>query len=173
MESSTLQQRLLWALPLFCAVFGIDQLSKYWAVQHLAGHEPRLYLGVLKLTYAENRGAWGSLGANWNEQVRWFVLVLLPCLLLLGLGLYMLSRQLGRYEISAYTLILAGGLGNQIDRIRLNHVVDFLYIGYGPVGTNIFNIADAVLLTGIGMLLWASRATSSESAGTNECSNNL
>lgn len=177
MESSTFRQRLGWFAPLFIVIFTADQLSKAWAVKNLAGRPARLFLnGIFKLTYAENRGAWGSMGANWNEHLRWFVLVLLPCLLLLGLAVYMLSRELSRYEVSAYTLVLAGGLGNQLDRIRLDYVVDFLYLGYGRIGTNIFNIADMVLLSGIFMLIFRrdpspdespTEASFSEEAGTN------
>ena len=59
-----------------------------------------------------------------------------------------------------YVGIISGGVGNLIDRFRLDHVVDFLYLGYGPVGTNIFNIADMGILFGFILVLFRSWALS-------------
>ena len=51
------------------------------------------------------------------------------------------------------TAVRPSPAGNLMDRFRLGYVQDFLYIGYGPIGTNIFNIADAVVMAGLGILL--------------------
>jgi signal peptidase II len=156
MESTPLK-RLMWCLPWITVLLGLDQASKVWARTTLAGTPPREYWGVLRLTYAENPGAWGSFGAVWSPMMRSVVLAWLPALLLLGLFLYMLSdSRLGRLELVCLSGVVAGGIGNLIDRFRFGHVIDFLYLGYGPIGTNIFNIADMVLLAGIIVLFFKS-----------------
>ena len=68
--------------------------------------------------------------------------------------IYIIRNQLiPRFELIALALIVGGGLGNMIDRFLFGYVVDFLYIGYGPVGTNIFNIADVLIVIGGCMLI--------------------
>lgn len=142
---------------LFAFVLALDQLTKLWAIHYQAGKPPRWYFGVLQLTYAENSGGWGSLGAGWSDQVRWLALLVVPGLVLLFLAVYALrEKELDWIQASGYAIVISGGLGNLIDRYRYQHVVDFLYIGYGPVGTNIFNVADMAVLLGIFLLLYGS-----------------
>lgn len=132
-------------------LLGLDQLSKVWAHQSLAGRPPFWVAGVLQFTYCENRGGWGSLGAGWNDLVRSFALLWMPGLILLGVLLYVVRSRhlLPGWQSLALTMVAAGGLGNLLDRQRLGHVVDFLYLGVGPIGTNIFNIADMAVLFGV------------------------
>jgi signal peptidase II len=49
--------------------------------------------------------------------------------------------------------ILAGGLGNLTDRVRLGYVVDFVSIGIGDLRWPAFNVADPSLVLGIGLLV--------------------
>jgi signal peptidase II len=150
----TLTRRLAIMLPVVLLFLGLDQWSKSWAVATLEGHPPRTYGTILTLVYAENRGAWGSLGAAWPDSVRWLVLGLLPAVVLLGLAVYALREvEITGWEVAACGLVVAGGVGNLIDRFTLGYVQDFLYLGYGPIGTNIFNVADAVVMLGLGILL--------------------
>lgn len=134
----------------------MDQGSKFWAVQHRLGKPPTTYLGIFQLTYAENHGGWGSLGAQWNDSVRIFALQILPGILLLAMALYAFRYAMPAAKSYGMVVLVAGGVGNLIDRARFGHVIDFMYIGYGPVGTNIFNIADMAILAGVGLLLYGS-----------------
>jgi signal peptidase II len=60
-------------------------------------------------------------------------------------------------QFVALGLLLAGGVGNLIDRINQNgHVTDFLNVGIGPVRTGIFNVADMAIMAGAGLLFWLS-----------------
>lgn len=159
-----LARRLAILLPVVLLLLGLDQWSKGWAVANLEGHPPRTYLAIFTLVYAENKGAWGSMGAGWGDMTRWLVLGLLPALVLIGLAVYALKdSEITGWEVTACGLVVAGGTGNLIDRFTLGYVQDFLYVGYGRLGTNIFNIADAVVMMGLGILLWknlqAHRAT--------------
>lgn len=152
--SLSLGRRLAIMVPVALLLLAADQYSKMWAVEHLKGHPATTYWAIFVLTYAENKGAWGSLGAGWGDVTRWVALGVLPALVLLGLVWYALREPLvSAWEIVACGLVVAGGAGNLMDRFRLGYVQDFLYIGYGPVGTNIFNIADAVVMAGLGILL--------------------
>lgn len=149
-----LTRRLALLLPISLFFLVFDQWSKGWAVEHLAGHPPRSYASIFVLTYAENMGAWGGLGSGWSDPVRVLVLGVLPGLVLLGLVIYALrDPEITSWDVVACALVVAGGVGNLIDRFRLGYVQDFLYVGYGAIGTNIFNVADAVVMTGLGILL--------------------
>ncbi len=150
-----LARRLAIMVPVALTFLAFDQWSKAWATVAVQGHPPRTYGGIFTLVYAENMGAWGSLGAGWDPNTRWFVLGVFPALVLAGLTFYALKEKtISSWEVLACGLVVAGGTGNLIDRFRLGYVQDFLYVGYGPIGTNIFNVADAVVMAGLGILLW-------------------
>lgn len=154
----TKQSRPIILTGLFIFILALDQLSKIWATMTFGDGQPaRWYFGVLKLTYAVNPGGWGSLGANWSPGVRTFALLVVPAIVLLFLAIYALrEKEMDWIQSAGYVIVVSGGLGNLIDRYRFQHVVDFLYIGYGPVGTNIFNVADMAVLLGIGFLIYGS-----------------
>jgi signal peptidase II len=87
-----------------------------------------------------------------------------------GVIIYLLTAPgLLRTEIVAGSLIVAGGLGNLIDRItRGGRVSDFLNLGIGPVRTGVFNLADLVLMIGAGLwLLVVIREMRAPSEGAN------
>lgn len=151
-----LKKRLLFFIPTFAILIFLDQVTKIWAIETLKGEFPRTYLfGMAQLTYAENNGAWGNLGGDWQEPFRTLFLIVLPVAVLLAFGLFsLLSKKITKLEFWAYLLIAAGGTGNLVDRIRFNYVVDFLYLGIRrPFETNIFNIADVVIMTGFGIMV--------------------
>lgn len=138
-------------------LLSLDQLSKLWAIASLQGHPPTVYLKILTLTYAENTGGWGSLGADWPPFARRMMLIAAPAIVLVWMGYYLAkNEEFDWTKWSGYVCVIAGGVGNLIDRFRLDHVVDFLYIGYGPIGTNIFNIADMAILAGFSLVLYGS-----------------
>lgn len=135
----------------------LDQWSKFWAAHYLKFEAPHTFLGgTVKFIYAENRGAWGSLGSNWPEAIRWPFLMVLPLVILLSLAVYILLYRLGhKAEVVGLCLIVAGGLGNLIDRFRFNYVIDMFWMGFPQTiwQTNIFNVADMVIMAGFGLLL--------------------
>lgn len=144
----------------FCSVqlvfILLDQWSKSWAVEALKGSFPRHYFfGLFQLTYAENTGAWGNLGGDWGEPYRSIFLIYLPVLVLfLFAGFSLVSKKISNIEFWAYAFIVSGGAGNLIDRIRFGYVVDFMYAGIKrPFETNIFNVADVVIMIGFGLIV--------------------
>lgn len=152
------RRRLVFLGTIAFIIFVSDQLSKWWAVVVLKGQEDIVFLGgAIRFLYAENTGAWGSLGQDWPEPVKLVVMTMLPLGVLAWIAVRMVrDHGLPRLEALAYALIIAGGVGNIADRIRLGYVVDFLWMGVGPLTTNIFNIADASIVAA--MLLLVSEA---------------
>jgi len=148
-------RRALAIVAMATACIGCDQETKRLAVESLRDARPiDLLFGTIRLLYAENTGAWGSLGAGWFPALKSIVFILLPCLALLALLIHTLRTTDRRFTTTlACALLIGGGLGNIIDRIRSGYVVDFIYMGIGPIGTNIFNIADVAVVAGVLLLL--------------------
>ncbi len=146
--------RLFLVLSILFAVISVDQTTKRIAELEIKHNAMTLLAGTVRLEYAENRGAFGSLGANWPTSLRFFVFMLLPLLVLGGIAAYVLRNDtLHLLEVASFALILGGGLGNLIDRFLLGYVVDFMWCGVGGIGTNIFNVADMGIMSGmIGLL---------------------
>lgn len=116
-----------------------DQFTKYIAVLKLK-NQPAFSIidGVLEFNYLENRGA--AFGMLQNQKI-FFVFV---ALIFLGVIAYVLIKV--PYEkkyrrLHVLLILIAGGaIGNLIDRLRLDYVVDFIYIVL--INFPIFNVAD-------------------------------
>ena len=138
----------MWYIALFLVFLAADQAVKLWVVQHLALYESAPLLpGFLELRYIQNTGGGWSILSDYT-----WLLSILTALIMLVL-LYLLLRRIVRHPLgrTACVLLLAGGCGNLIDRLRLGYVVDmfnFQFISY-PV----FNVADIAVV--IGMILAA------------------
>lgn len=127
-----------------------DQLVKLWATELSGQPSVTVIPGLLQLTYTQNYGAAFSL--FWGK--RW-PLIALTGLLLGGLLVYLLSGKCtDRVMRAGLTLIIAGGLGNLIDRVRLGYVVDYLDVS--PLFRYpIFNLADCLVFVGaVGIALY-------------------
>lgn len=131
-------------LILLVAVIGSDQLLKYWTVSHLAlGQVKPLVPHFMSLTYLQNNGAaWNILAGR-----QAFFLILTP--LVMAILAYLLYRAPRKQYFYAFglTLMLAGALGNFIDRLCLGYVVDMLQLTW--FNFPIFNLADTALTIGI------------------------
>lgn len=149
------------ALILFILSLSIscDQATKHLAGAVLQDSPGHSWLGgVFRLQYAENPGAFLSLGATLPEGARYWVFTIGVGLLLLGiLAFALFNRELDPLQASGYALIVGGGASNWVDRVTHNGtVVDFMNIGFRSLRTGIFNVADVVILLGIALLLFAS-----------------
>ena len=117
----------------------LDQMTKYLAVVYLKGQEAiSLIPGVLELRYLENRGA--AFGILQGGKV--IFLIITPIVLLVAAYVLVRMPDGGKYGILHFLLdcIIIGAVGNLIDRIRLDYVVDFIYIRL--IDFPIFNVAD-------------------------------
>lgn len=157
-------------LGLVLGVVGCDQGTKRLAQASLQDAAPVSLLdGIVRLTYAENTGAWGSLGASWPEPLKLAVLVVAPLLVLIGVLVHALRRPgLQARSVAGMALLVGGGFGNLIDRVLEGYVIDFMWVGVGRLGTNIFNVADVALLAGVGLILLSRDVTAPRTAPRSE-----
>lgn len=122
-----------------------DQLSKLWIVHSFNPGESRaVWDNLLYLTYVQNQGAaFGILqGKSW--------LFLVGALLVIIVLVVINSRQRQPQSVQLVTGVIVGGaLGNLLDRVRFNYVVDFFDLGWWPV----FNIADMAIVVGAILLV--------------------
>ena len=136
-------------LAITAALVSLDQLTKWLAVVGLKGAGTLDVIpGVLGFTYVENGGAaFGILqGQRWLFLI--FTGVVMAAILLLLLFGKFRSYQM--FNISA-TLIVAGGLGNFIDRLIHGYVVDFIQVQFFEFP--VFNVADCFVVIGSLLLL--------------------
>ncbi|MEZ5445360.1 MAG: signal peptidase II [Gammaproteobacteria bacterium] len=142
---------------------GCDQVTKALAREHLAARAPiSVFHDVVRLQYAENRGAFLSAGAHLEETTRQRLLIGGPAALLTLVATYLLfAPRLSMPAIAGLGLVIAGGVGNLVDRVvNAGIVIDFLNVGIGPWRTGIFNLADLFLTTGVLVVLLADRRRS-------------
>ncbi len=157
-----LWKRAAIVLGIVVVCFALDQVTKAMAIASLKGYVGYSMLwDTVRIEYAENTGAWGSLGGTWPKAVRFWVLSVLPSLVLVGIAWFAIFKSgLSRLELAAYALIVGGGSGNLFDRFVHGYVVDFLWMGIGRIGTNVFNIADTIIMIAFGLILihaWRTR----------------
>ena len=117
----------------------VDQFTKYTAVLKLK-NQPAFNIidGVLEFNYLENRGA--AFGMLQNQK-SFFVFV---AVIFLGVIIYVLTKTPDdkKYTKLHFLLVMiaGGAIGNMIDRLKLDYVVDFIYIVL--INFPIFNVAD-------------------------------
>ena len=117
----------------------LDQYTKNLAVVHLKDKPAfPVISGVLELNYLENQGA--AFGMLQNQKA-FFIFVAFVILGVIGYVLYKIPDE-KKYRMLhvLLSLIAAGAIGNMIDRIRLDYVVDFIY--FVLINFPIFNVAD-------------------------------
>lgn len=143
------KQRIFSFIQLFVAVAlltGFDQLTKLLAVKNLKGKaDIPLIPDVLYFQYLENRGA--AFGIFQDRKI---FLVLLTCLILVGVCYVLWKIPADKKYIYLKLLcflITAGGIGNLIDRVRLDYVIDFIY--FAPIDFPVFNVADIYVSVGM------------------------
>lgn len=145
------------------AVILFDQITKQVVLRNLEflRDEHEVIRGFFKFVHWGNTGAAWSMWKDNNEALA--IISLLALLLLFIYREYFDARTLSGQ--TALGLIFGGITGNLIDRLFVGHVIDFLrfYLhqrgGASEIGFPAFNIADAAICTGVGLLFLLSRQT--------------
>jgi signal peptidase II len=149
-------RRIILLLLILISCVGCDQATKMIARQELASAPMQEYWnGFFRLVYAENPGAFLSMGADLHPELRFWVFTVFVALLLGGLAWFMLRyiQKTPTILVIAIALVVSGGLGNLIDRVIYDgHVVDFMQIGFYPLRTGVFNVADMAIMAGTGLI---------------------
>lgn len=131
-------------------LLGFDQLSKYLVVANLKGKDPlQIIPGVLQLRYHENDGAvWGIMSGKIG------FLVVLTLVIMTGMVFFYMKIPAERHYDALRVVLLfigAGAVGNFIDRILRNYVVDFIY--FELIDFPIFNVADMYITCSAALLI--------------------
>ncbi len=132
----------LWAVVLVL----VDQVVKLGIINNMKDKSITIIKGILSFTYCENKGVAFSLG---NGHVPLFIIVNL--LIICGLTVYFESHRdefKGIISKIFFTMVIAGGASNLIDRIVRGFVVDFIDVGE-LFSFAIFNVADIFIVVGI------------------------
>ena len=137
---------MLYALctALALALLGLDQWVKHYVTVHIPlGEAQPLLPGLVELRTVHNYGAaWSSLAG-----IRW-LLVAITGVIIAAVAV-ILIRRIVRHPVGVMAgfLILSGGLGNIVDRVRLGYVVDMFHLEFWP-SYPVFNVADICVVCG-------------------------
>ncbi|NQN49337.1 signal peptidase II [Streptococcus suis] len=134
--------------PILAVVLiAVDQLVKAWTVANIELDTVEPFIkGFMSLAYLRNYGAAWSILQN---QQWFFTIVTIAAVT--GLIWYYLKQIKGSlWTLFSLTLMIAGALGNFIDRIRLGYVVDMFHLDF--ISFPVFNVADMCLSIGVGIL---------------------
>ena len=141
---------LLFDILFLVILVAIDQYTKYIAVQKLK-NQPAFSIinGILEFNYLENRGA--AFGMLQNQKV-FFVFVAIIFLCVIAYVLVKVPHEKKYNQVHVLLVLIAGGaIGNLIDRLRLDYVVDFIYIVL--INFPIFNVADMYVTISTALLI--------------------
>ena len=153
--------KLFSVLTILVSSVGCDQITKRVAASSLKGSQPISFLGnIFRLEYAENPGAFLSLGAGLTPGQRFWLLTVMVAIFLVSLLIYLVRSTTSRIQLAGLSLILGGGVSNLLDRMfrEQGRVIDFMNLGIGELRTGIFNVADVLIMVGIFLLLVLHRA---------------
>jgi signal peptidase II len=141
---------LLALLLCVACLVGCDHATKLAAETALRDHPPlRLWPGVMDLAYTENHGvAFSMLERLSLHPPAWALFALAFVATSALLALWFRRRRAAWPEHAGFALVVAGALGNALDRVARGHVVDFIHVRFWPV----FNVADILVVAG-GILL--------------------
>ncbi len=147
-------KRIIYLAALIGLIVVSDQISKSYIMGNFyLGESVPVINGFFDITYVRNSGvAWG-MGAGAGEYIRIPLFLILPTLACCWLVYMIWTGKRNRLRLNlVYTLILAGAIGNLIDRFSQKFVVDFFdfYCGYSHFPA--FNIADSCIT--IAASLW-------------------
>ena len=126
----------------------LDQLVKWTIVSNIKIGEVKGFIpSIMSLTYLQNTGAAFSI----LENQQWLFTII--TLLVIGGAIWYLIKNIkgSFWLISGLTLIIAGGLGNFIDRLRQGFVVDMFQVDF--INFAVFNVADTYLTFGVLIML--------------------
>ncbi|MDO4943590.1 MAG: signal peptidase II [Ruminococcus sp.] len=137
----------VFSLVLIVVLTAVDQIIKFVVNDRI---DPGSIIEVIKfgdvkvfsLTHIRNSGAAWSI----MEGKTWFLIALPIAVCLIGLVYMYKIRKGSKLELVSLAMLVAGGVGNLIDRIRMSEVID--YIKFEPVNFPIFNFADICVVIG-------------------------
>ncbi|MBU2112275.1 MAG: signal peptidase II [Gammaproteobacteria bacterium] len=144
----------LWWLMLLVLV--ADQVTKQVVIANMQLFDSIDLLPFFNLTYVRNYGAAFSFLSDAGGWQRWFftlIAVVISCVL----AVWLARNSKTQLKLNlALSLVLAGAIGNLIDRSIYGYVIDFLHLYYQNWHYPAFNIADSAICIGAALLIWDS-----------------
>ncbi len=143
---------------MFALFFGVliaDRITKVLAERSLSMGSPvEVIPGFFQLTLVHNTGmAFGLLGGTAIPGKAWLLTAVSVGLLVAIVWFAWRAGPLSAMTIAGLAAMLSGAIGNIIDRLLYGYVVDFVDIYVGTAHWPAFNIADATICTGVGLLM--------------------
>ena len=131
---------MIYIIGFIAVILGValDQYTKHLAITHLQDNPISLIEGVFELRYLENRGA--AFGLLQNQQTFFLIVGMITLFFIAYLYIRLPQTKHFLWLRVCMISITAGAIGNMIDRVRLQYVVDFLY--FELIDFPIFNVAD-------------------------------
>ena len=123
-------------------LIAVDRVTKNWAVEALADGDIAVIDKVLYFRYTENTGVAFSMFSD----NRWVLVGVTSVMLIVALAFFLSGKIKDKAELFALSLIIAGGVGNIIDRLSLGYVIDFIDVRI--IHFAIFNVADMCITVG-------------------------
>lgn len=161
-------KRALFCYVVVALLFLLDQYTKQMAEQGLMYAQPVPIFPGLNMTLLYNTGAAFSLFSDAGGWQHWF-LGGISALVSLALVIWIARLQPAQHLLAAaLTLVLSGALGNLYDRVTLGYVVDFIDVYYRNWHWPAFNVADASICVGAGLLLLDAFFEKDEAGGSND-----
>jgi signal peptidase II len=157
-----MMKKKYWILLIVFVIFlALDQASKLLIERHLPLHQAREVIpGFFAIAHVQNRGAAFGLLANLPGAGTLFVVISLIAIVLI-IAYFRWIKEGEVWTPLCLALVLAGAVGNLIDRFRLGSVVDFLDCHYKGWHWPAFNVADASITIGVLLLaikiLWGEK----------------
>jgi len=150
-----LQKRNILFLAITFLVMLLDQATKAWIISTMRIYDSFVVIeGFFSITHVRNPGAaFGFLAGAPPLFRHIFFLAITVAAIALILHYLRVSRIEEPSLVSALALILAGAVGNLIDRIRFGEVVDFLDVYIGSHHWPAFNVADSAITVGAVVLM--------------------
>lgn len=149
-------------VPVVIVMVVLDRLAKLWAEASLSAHAHEMSLGLVDFTLVHNTGA--AFGMGQGQGVVFVVLALVVTAAVVAW--LFVSRQRTAFEVLGLALVVAGGIGNCIDRVTTGYVVDF--INFTWFSFPVFNVADICVTCGVAIFaiaLVAHEVTASKGEG--------
>lgn len=135
-----MKRKIYYSSILIIILLALDRFSKFLAVEFLQGKQPIIIIPkVFQLQYLENQGA--AFGIMQGKKI-FFVII---TFLFIGIAIYFGIKKIPNTKRFFFLhlidiFLIAGAMGNLIDRIWHNYVVDFFY--FNLINFPIFNVAD-------------------------------
>lgn len=127
----------------------LDQAVKIFINANLANKSIQIIPGVLKFTYVRNTGIAYGLG---SESIILVILINLFILIALGIVWYKMRKELLTSVQLIFSIIMAGGISNLIDRVFRGYVIDYIDLNQ-IIDYPVFNIADIAIVLGFVAIL--------------------